>query len=116
MARTELITPAGALAGLLDIQARPMRDSDPLPPLWHGIPTLPSRGQLRMFAGGRATAYAPLRFGQVATRTTRVIRTLQAAASRTSRESSLRATAGEDGLSRDGCGPGRVVPILGAYL
>jgi 3-methylfumaryl-CoA hydratase len=96
--RTELITPepAEALAGLLDIDA-PVPDRDPLPPLWHwtyllerraqrelgpdghptrGIPAPPGPGRLRMFAGGRVTTHAPLRFGAPATRTTRVARTV----------------------------------------
>lgn len=98
--RTELIAgqPAEALAGLLDIDAPPLGDGDPLPPLWHwiyllerrrqselghdghptrGIPAPPGPGQLRMFAGGRTTTFAPLRFGREATRTTRVTHTLE---------------------------------------
>ncbi|MGH3392972.1 MAG: FAS1-like dehydratase domain-containing protein [Actinomadura sp.] len=77
--------PAAALAGLFDV-APP---ADVLPPLWqwlyfldrpaqrdlgsdghprHGrfLPPIPDRR--RMFAGGRFTAYAPLRFGEVVTR------------------------------------------------
>lgn len=90
--RAELISlePAEALAGLLDI---PFPDARSLPPLWHwvylrerplqrdlgpdghpvhGIPAPPGPGRRRMFAGGRVTTDAPLRFGERATRTTRV--------------------------------------------
>lgn len=96
--RTELITPepAEALAGLLDIDT-PTTGTD-LPALWHwvylierrrqsdlgpdghpthGIPEPPGPGQRRMFAGGRVSLYAPLRLGEPATRTTRVIRTVE---------------------------------------
>lgn len=95
--RTELITPepAEALAGLLDID--PPADGAELPALWHwiylldrrrqsdlgpdghptdGIPAPPGPGRLRMFAGGRVSVHAPLRIGEPATRTTRVIRTV----------------------------------------
>jgi 3-methylfumaryl-CoA hydratase len=95
--RTELITPEGAeaLAGLLDIDAPPA-DGE-LPPLWHwiylldrrpqrdlgpdghptsGIPAPPSPGRLRMFAGGRVSLRGALRFGEPATRTTRLVRTV----------------------------------------
>ena len=98
--RTELITPgpAEALAGLLDIPVPPLQDSDFLPPLWHwiyllekspqrnlghdghpthGIPAPPGPGRLRMFAGGRVTTYSQLRFGAEATRTARVVSTLE---------------------------------------
>lgn len=96
--RTGLITQesAEALAGLLDID--PPAASDGLPPLWHavyllerrreselgpdghptrGIPAPPGPGMLRMFAGGRVTAYGVLRFGEEATRSTRVVRTVE---------------------------------------
>ena len=96
--RTELITlgPAEGLAGVLDIDA-PSAD-DELPALWHwvyllerprqsdlgpdghprhGIPAPPGPGRLRMFAGGRVSMHTPLRFGEPATRTTRVIRTIE---------------------------------------
>ncbi|HEY9525232.1 MAG TPA: MaoC family dehydratase N-terminal domain-containing protein, partial [Thermopolyspora sp.] len=96
--RTELITPepAEALAGLLDISP-PAGDGE-LPALWHwiyllerrrqsdlgpdghpthGIPAPPGPGMLRMFAGGRVSMHVPLRFGEPATRTTRVIRTVE---------------------------------------
>lgn len=96
--RTELITPqpAEALAGLLDIDAPPMADG--LPPLWHavyllerrreselgpdghptrGVPAPPGPGMLRMFAGGRVTAYGALHFGEEASRSTRVVRTVE---------------------------------------
>ncbi|SNT64777.1 3-methylfumaryl-CoA hydratase [Streptosporangium subroseum] len=94
--RTELIIPepAEALAGLLDIDP----PSEELPALWHwiyllerrrqgdlgpdghpthGIPAPPGPGRLRMFAGGRVSMHTPLRFGEPATRTTRVIRTAE---------------------------------------
>jgi 3-methylfumaryl-CoA hydratase len=94
VSRTELITPepAEALAGLLDIES-PSKDQ--LPPLWHwiylverrpqgelgpdghaltGVPAPPSPGRLRMFGGGRVTTHRPLRFGEPATRTTRLLR------------------------------------------
>lgn len=96
--RTELITPqpAEALAGLLDIDPPSMADG--LPPLWHavyllerrreselgpdghptrGIPAPPGPGMLRMFAGGRVTAYGVLHFGEEASRSTRVVRTVE---------------------------------------
>jgi len=96
--RTELITlePAEALAGMLDIDAPSAGDE--LPALWHwiyllerrrqsdlgpdghprhGIPAPPGPGRLRMFAGGRVSMHTPLRFRQPATRTTRVIRTVE---------------------------------------
>jgi 3-methylfumaryl-CoA hydratase len=96
--RTELIAlgPAEGLAGVLDIDA-PSAD-DELPALWHwvyllerprqsdlgpdghprhGIPAPPGPGRLRMFAGGRVSMHTPLRFGEPATRTTRVIRTIE---------------------------------------
>ena len=96
--RTELITPepAEALAGLLDID--PPSKGEELPPLWHwiyllerrrqrdlgpdghpahGIPAPPGPGMLRMFAGGRVSMHAPLRFGEPATRTTRIVRTAE---------------------------------------
>jgi len=87
--RTELITPepSEALANLLGTDI----PSDELPPLWHwvhllekrphadlgpdghptfGIPAPPGPGRRRMFAGGRVRTYAPLVFGEPATRTT----------------------------------------------
>jgi 3-methylfumaryl-CoA hydratase len=96
--RTELIVPgpAEALAGLLDIDLP--APGDELAPLWHwvylldrprqrdlgpdghpthGIPAPPGPGRLRMFAGGRVSMRAPLRFGEPATRTTRVVRTVE---------------------------------------
>ncbi|KJE76282.1 hypothetical protein [Ferrimicrobium acidiphilum] len=96
--RTELITlgPAEGLAGVLDIDAPSV--SDELPALWHwvyllehprqsdlgpdghprhGIPAPPGPGRLRMFAGGRVYMHILLRFGEPATRTTRVIRTVE---------------------------------------
>jgi 3-methylfumaryl-CoA hydratase len=96
VARTELITPepAEALAGLLDIEApsaqavlpglwhwiyvldrRPQRDLGPDGHPTSGIPAPPGPGRLRMFAGGRVTVHRPLRFGEPATRTTRIART-----------------------------------------
>jgi 3-methylfumaryl-CoA hydratase len=96
--RTELITPepAAALAGVLDIDAPPADEG--LPALWHwiyllerrrqsdlgpdghpthGVPAPPGPGRLRMFAGGRVSMHAPLRFGAPATRTTKVVRTVE---------------------------------------
>lgn len=96
--RSELVTPeaAEALAGVLDID--PPSLDEGLPPLWHvvyllerrreselgsdghpthGIPAPPGPGVLRMFAGGRVTAYGTLRFGEEATRSTRVLRTVE---------------------------------------
>jgi 3-methylfumaryl-CoA hydratase len=96
--RTELLTPeaAEALAGVLDIE--PPDPDGGLPPLWHwvyllerrrqselgpdghpltGVPAPPGPGRLRMFAGGRVTAYGTLRFGATATRTTRVVRSVE---------------------------------------
>ena len=95
---TELITPepAQALAALLDIDAPAMAAG--LPALWHwiyllerrkqadlgpdghptsGIPAPPGPGRLRMFAGGRVLMLTPLRFGEPATRTTRVVSTAE---------------------------------------
>jgi 3-methylfumaryl-CoA hydratase len=87
--RTELIVegPSEALANMLGTDVA----VDALPPLWHwiylldkrphadlgpdghptfGIPAPPGPGRRRMFAGGRVSTFAPLRFGQPATRTT----------------------------------------------
>lgn len=98
--RTELVTAgqAEALAGLLDIEPPPAASGDELPPLWHwvylldrrperelgpdghpthGIPEPPGPGRLRMFAGGRVTVHAPVRFGEPATRTTRLVRSVE---------------------------------------
>ncbi len=95
---TELITPwpAQALAALLDIDAPAINAG--LPALWHwvyllerrrqsdlgpdghptsGIPAPPGPGRLRMFAGGRVWMHSPLRFGEPAIRTTRVVRTAE---------------------------------------
>jgi 3-methylfumaryl-CoA hydratase len=97
VSRTELITPepAEALAGLLDIA---LPSADELPDLWHwiyllerrsqadlgpdghptsGIPAPPGPGRLRMFAGGRVVTHRRLRFGEPATRTTRILRTAE---------------------------------------
>jgi 3-methylfumaryl-CoA hydratase len=96
--RTELITPASgeALAGMLDID--PPGDGETLPALWHwvyllerraqrdlgpdghpttGIPAPPDPGRLRMFAGGRVVTHELLRFGVAATRTTRLVRSVE---------------------------------------
>ncbi|MCW2676316.1 MAG: 3-methylfumaryl-CoA hydratase [Modestobacter sp.] len=96
--RTEVITrePAEGLAGMLDI-AGPAAGAD-LPELWHwvylldrrpqrdlgpdghpttGIPAPPEPGRLRMFGGGRVSTYAPLRFGEPARRTTRLVREVE---------------------------------------
>jgi 3-methylfumaryl-CoA hydratase len=84
---TETITPApaAALAGLFDVTP----PEDTLPPLWqwlyfldrpaqrdlgpdghprHGRFLPPIPGRRRMFAGGRFTAYGPMRFGEDVTR------------------------------------------------
>lgn len=89
--RTELITrePSEALAGLLGIPA----PTETLPTLWHwihllerrphadlgpdghptsGLPAPPGPGRKRMYAGGRVTSLRELRFGEEATRFTRV--------------------------------------------
>jgi 3-methylfumaryl-CoA hydratase len=94
---TEVLAPepARALAGLLDASAP---DGDELPPLWHcaylldrpaqadlgpdghartTVPTPPAGRLRRMFAGGRVRATAPLRIGREATRTSRVLRTVE---------------------------------------
>ena len=92
---TELIQPgpAVALAALLDV---PM-PADELPLFWHwvylldrpaqadlgrdghpvrgSIPAPPAPGRRRMWAGGRAEALAPLRFGEPATRRTSIVST-----------------------------------------
>ena len=91
--RTELVVPepAEALAGLLDVD--PPGAGVELPPLWHwiylldrrpqrdlgpdghprtGIPAPPEPGRLRMFAGGRVALHEALRFGEPATRITRL--------------------------------------------
>lgn len=96
--RTELMTgePAEALAGLLDI-TDPAAGEE-LPALWHwvylldrrrqrdlgpdghpthGIPAPPGPGRLRMFGGGRVTTHVPLRIGEPATRTTRLVREVE---------------------------------------
>ncbi|MEV1173771.1 mesaconyl-C4 CoA hydratase [Nonomuraea sp. NPDC049784] len=96
--RTELIIPepAEALAGMLDID--PPASGEKLPALWHwiyllerprqrdlgsdghpthGIPAPPGPGRLRMFAGGRVSMHSQLRFGEPATRTTRIVRTVE---------------------------------------
>lgn len=89
---SELLVPqqAEALANLIDTEV-PTRT---LPPLWHwvhllerrphrdlgpdghptsGIPAPPGPGRRRMFAGGRVTTYGEFRFGEEATRVTRVV-------------------------------------------
>jgi 3-methylfumaryl-CoA hydratase len=91
--RTELILegPAMGLAGLLGVDA-----GATLPPTWHwvymlerplqadlgpdghptvGIPAPPAAGMRRMFAGGRVTTHFRLRFGESATRRTRIANT-----------------------------------------
>lgn len=97
VSRRELFTarPADAMAALLD-QPRPAReDGDPIPPGWHRLylldwpqqrelgpdghpeaggflPPIPARR--RMYAGGRLEVSAPLRVGDVVTRTSRLER------------------------------------------
>lgn len=96
--RTEVIAPepAEALAGLLGLPF-PV-DGAFVPPLWHwmylldrppqselgidghpvnGLPAPPGPGYQRMFAGGRVTNLAPLRFGIPATQTTRLTATAE---------------------------------------
>jgi 3-methylfumaryl-CoA hydratase len=91
---TELVTPQNAegLANLIETDV----PTCTLPPLWHwtyllerrrqrdlgpdghptsGIPAPPGPGRRRMFAGGRVTTYRELRFGDEATRVTRVVAT-----------------------------------------
>lgn len=97
--RTETLAPepAEALAALLDLD-EPVGDR--LPPLWHwvyllerrphrdlgpdghplvGLPAPPAPGMRRMFAGGRVATHGALRLGRDATRTTRVVRTVEKA-------------------------------------
>ena len=95
--RTETLAPepAEALAALLDLE-EPVGDR--LPPLWHwvyllerrphrdlgpdghplvGVPAPPAPGMRRMFAGGRVASHGALRLGREATRSTRVVRTVE---------------------------------------
>jgi len=99
--RTEIIMPepAEALAALFDLPPG-STSNNTVPPLWHwvyllerarqddlgvdghpvhGIPAPPGTGFQRMFAGGRVTTHAVLRFGEPATRATRVISTVDKA-------------------------------------
>jgi 3-methylfumaryl-CoA hydratase len=96
---TEVIArePAVALDGLLELGSL-SNDARTLPPLWHwiyliervaqrdlgpdghahvGIPAAPGSGYRRMFAGGWVTVLEPLRFGEPATRTARVVGTVE---------------------------------------
>ncbi|MBE3001538.1 MaoC family dehydratase N-terminal domain-containing protein [Nocardiopsis sp. HNM0947] len=94
--RTEVLAhaPAAALAGLLGVE-EPDAERGSLPLLWHWLYTLerpaqadlgadghpvrgtvpapPGPGRRRMWAGGRVTTHAPLRFGVPVTRRTRVL-------------------------------------------
>lgn len=94
--RTEVVAhaPAAALAGLLGVE-EPDPENGSLPLLWHWLYTLdrpaqadlgrdghpvrgtvpapPEPGRRRMWAGGRVTTHAPLRFGLPVTRRTRVL-------------------------------------------
>jgi len=86
--------PARELAALLDRAVRPA-EGDPLPPLWHWLYFLdsPLQGELgvdghpasggflpplpqrrRMFAGGRVRFLGALRYGEAATRRSRLVR------------------------------------------
>jgi len=86
--------PAAAFAALLDLPSPVAKDGDPLPPLWHTFHLLdhPAQAELepdghprsaafqppmpdrrRMFAGGRHTATAPLRVGDVVTRRSQLL-------------------------------------------
>lgn len=94
---SELIspTPAEHFAALLNLRSEPLADGDPLPPLWHWLYFLewplqeelgadghpeaggflpPIKKRRRMFAGGRIAFHQPLRYGDVATRRSRVLR------------------------------------------
>src|SRR5215472_11428227 len=78
--------PAAAFAGLIGAPEPPLKDGDPLPPLWHWFTLLehpstaevgvdghpkqghflpPIPGRRRMFAGGRLTATAPIPVGSL---------------------------------------------------
>jgi 3-methylfumaryl-CoA hydratase len=92
---SDQVTPApiAALSATLDIEARPPRAGDALPPLWHwlyflglhrqsqlGSDGLASRGGFlppvplprRMWAGGRLEFVRPMRVGETYTRTSRI--------------------------------------------
>jgi len=95
--RTETLAPepAYALGGLLGVPVPDVGSGAGLPLLWHWIylldraaqadlgqdghpvrgtvPAPPGPGRRRMWAGGRVTALAPLRCGEPATRSTRVL-------------------------------------------
>jgi 3-methylfumaryl-CoA hydratase len=93
--RTDMLTggPAEALADLVNATG-PDAHGAVLPPLWHwvyllehpsrrllgpeghplqGVPSPPGPAWARMFAGGRVTFHQPLRLGQEATKTARVL-------------------------------------------
>lgn len=98
--RTEMLTPgpAIALAGLLDVPL-PDVESEGLPLTWHwlyllerpqqrdlgadghplrnAVPAPPGPGRRRMWAGGAVRSLGPLRVGQVASRRSRVLTTVQ---------------------------------------
>jgi 3-methylfumaryl-CoA hydratase len=78
--------PAAAFAGLIGAPEPPLKDGDPLPPLWHWFTLLehpstaevgvdghprqghflpPIPGRRRMFAGGRLTVAAPIPIGSL---------------------------------------------------
>jgi 3-methylfumaryl-CoA hydratase len=78
--------PAAAFAGLIGAPEPPLKDGDPLPPLWHWFTLLehpstadvgidghprqghflpPIPGRRRMFAGGRLTVAAPIPVGSL---------------------------------------------------
>jgi 3-methylfumaryl-CoA hydratase len=78
--------PAAAFAGLIGAPEPPLKDGDPLPPLWHWFTLLehpstaeiggdghpkegrflpPIPGRRRMFAGGRLTVSAPIPVGSL---------------------------------------------------
>jgi 3-methylfumaryl-CoA hydratase len=95
--REELVLPgpALALADVLGTTPPPLQTGAPLPLLWHwvylldrpaqrdlgsdghpvraSLPLPPFDGARRMFAGGRVSAVGPLRCGERATRTTRLL-------------------------------------------
>ena len=96
---TEVIVPgpAVALAGLLGVPLPDLDAGEGLPPLWHWVylldrapqadlgpdghavrgvvPVPPAPGRRRMWAGGLVRTFAPLRCGETATRSSRVVGT-----------------------------------------
>jgi len=108
-----------SFAALLDQEAGPTAHGDPLPPLWHWLyfldwprqsdlgpdghplsggflPPIPNRR--RMFAGGRVTFRCPLRYGDVVTRRSRLLR----CETKEGRSGTLHFVTVEHRLDRDG--------------